>query len=150
MYPTCVICIGLVLFVSVFWVIVVFVIYIFCIITTCNVPIITACNVIYIHYICIKKQRKQEQKKCHFAECKSQCTRQSNHKGSPGNPLCRELKPKHSVNIQTLPSARGWALGKDLNFAECLFQTLDKVSNLCRVPPGRHSAKFESLPTSDR
>ena len=62
LYPTCVICIGLVLFVSVFWVIVVFVIYIFCIITACNVPIITACNVIYIHYICIKKQRKQEQK----------------------------------------------------------------------------------------
>ena len=54
LYPTCVICIGLVLFVSVFWVIVVFVIYIF--------VIITACNVIYIHYICIKKQRKQEQK----------------------------------------------------------------------------------------
>ena len=137
MYPTCVICISLVLFVSVFWVIVVFVIYIFCIITACNVPIITACNVIYIHYICIKKQRNQS-------------TRQSNHKGSTGNPLCRELKPKHSVNIQTLLSARGWELGKDSNFAECLFQTLDKVSNLCRVPPGRHSAKFESLPTSDR
>ena len=75
MYPTCVICISLVLFVSVFWVIVVFVNYIFLIITACNVPIITACNVIYIHYICNKKQRKHEK----------------------NWPLCRVQKLKHST-----------------------------------------------------
>ena len=131
MYPTCVICISLVLFVSVFWVIVVFVIYIFCVITTCNVPIITACNVIYIHYICIKKQRNQS-------------TRQSNHKGSTGNPLCRELKPKHSVNIQTLPSACSRHSTKFQIFAECHPAGTRRSLNLCRLPTVRPLAKSAS------
>ena len=51
---------------------------------------------------------------------------------------------------KTLPSARCVALGKDSNFAECQAGSTRRSFELCRVLPGRHSAKFGYVPSATR
>ena len=98
---------------------------------------------IFLLYL-YRKTEKTEKKFGHFAECISQNTRQCDHTGHARKHLCRVLMPWHSTKFWTLPCARGWALGKVLNFAECRPSGTRQSFELCPVPTVRHSTNVPS------
>ena len=97
-----------------------------------------------------------------FAECRFSGTRQSfvvcqvaldkksvNGTGERdgGRGLCRVPSRKHSAKIQSLPSAKGWALSEVLDFAACCQLGTRRSLELCRVPHVWHSVKLQTLPS---
>jgi len=52
--------------------------------------------------------------------------------------------------VENFEGARRVALGKDSNFAECQAGSTRRSFELCRVLPGRHSAKFGYVPSATR
>jgi len=50
-----------------------------------------------------------------------------------GQGLCRVPDAWHSAKIQSLPSAKGWALSEVLDFAECCHVGTRRSLELCRV-----------------